>query len=406
MNEVNILQFDGTNIVYDKDSKIRGDKIFSSFCAYLNHSHYKIIKVGKSKKIIHYNNGKREYYIFIHNVTHLGNPNRNSKEDRSYKKRIQLSNFINEFKNEVDNDKIKLMGIYSYNGVDVFVDFEATTYLMRTLNNSSAHVMLNDLYLGYIDGFFSKIDANGNKVNCVSKDNLEKYLSGEMLQSPFDFFDDFNSKFPFGKKLESTEAIETMLKEKSKNWKQAEWSGFYLEHEFEKLLNNSKYKDSIVFHQDKTVDGYDFDLYWKKENVYGDLKASSENTKEAPGNDLQSLNEILEKTNRFWYVIYEHDVEKDSGDYSATKKRNMLIMESDNSERDLYSYKGRMKKSVTFTSMFVIEVNKINFNTVLKNFNQGKQPDGSARKVKVLIDKRYKNDDNFVVYRYNSRRMT
>lgn len=59
-----------------------------------------------------------------------------------------------------------------------------------------------------------------------------------------------------------------------------------------------------------------------------------------------------------------------------------------------------MKHSVNFKKMTVIELNPVNYKTVLKTFNQGHQPDGKARAPKFNILKNYLNDDNFVVFRY------
>ena len=46
--------------------------------------------------------------------------------------------------------------------------------------------------------------------------------------------------------------------------------------------------------------------------------------------------------------------------------------------------------------MFVLELNTANFDVVLRTFAQGRQPDGSARALKVMINK--KVIDNFLVY--------
>lgn len=65
------------------------------------------------------------------------------------------------------------------------------------------------------------------------------------------------------------------------------------------------------------------------------------------------------------------------------------------------SYHSRMKHSVKFMRMTIIELNKANFRDALKTFNQGKQPDGSARAPKFNINKKTLENDNYVVFRYS-----
>ena len=51
--------------------------------------------------------------------------------------------------------------------------------------------------------------------------------------------------------------------------------------------------------------------------------------------------------------------------------------------------------------MTIVELNKANFRDALKTFNQGKQPDGSARAPKFNINKKTLENDNYVVFRYS-----
>lgn len=64
------------------------------------------------------------------------------------------------------------------------------------------------------------------------------------------------------------------------------------------------------------------------------------------------------------------------------------------------SYASRMKHSVKFKRMRIFELNRVNMNEALSAFNQGHQPDGSARKPKFLINKQ--NIDNCIVYSYDT----
>ena len=64
------------------------------------------------------------------------------------------------------------------------------------------------------------------------------------------------------------------------------------------------------------------------------------------------------------------------------------------------SYASRMKHSVRFKRMRIFELNRVNMNEALSAFNQGHQPDGSARKPKFLINKQ--NIDHCIVYSYDA----
>ena len=148
----------------------------------------------------------------------------------------------------------------------------------------------------------------------------------------------------------------------------------------------------------------DFDLWFNEENFFGDLKASDEAKKEAPANDQENFLECINTHDKFWYIIYEHETIKDSetDGYPATKFRTHFIR--DNHEWNPkkpwneLSNCSRMKLAVKFTNMYVIELNKVNYKSVLNDFKQGRQPNGDARKIKFKINK--SNIDNLVVYRH------
>ena len=146
----------------------------------------------------------------------------------------------------------------------------------------------------------------------------------------------------------------------------------------------------------------DFDIRFDEEDFYGDLKASDITKTETPGNDQENLMECIYQFDKFWYVIYEHETIKDSdAGYEATKGRNRYIKSVDPTyDKNEMSYHERMKNSVKFMKMSIIELNRVNFREVLTEFNQGRQPDGKARKPKFNINKEVLKNDNFVVFRY------
>jgi hypothetical protein len=149
--------------------------------------------------------------------------------------------------------------------------------------------------------------------------------------------------------------------------------------------------------------GRDFDLVFKTEDdvaFYGDLKASDVVKHESPGNDAEDIARWVEQFGRFWYVVYEHETAhaRDNGDLATiawNEWRRSVGFRARKGYNPL-SYRARFKESVCFVNMLVLEVNQTNFRVVLGDFAQGKQPDGAARALKVMIKK--KNIDNFLIY--------
>lgn len=190
-----------------------------------------------------------------------------------------------------------------------------------------------------------------------------------------------------------------------KQWRQAEWAGWFLEYKFNKFTIDNDVTDKMryVGSQMKHEGDLDFDVCFEDEDFYGDLKASDIKKKETPGNDQRNLIECIYLHDRFWYIIYEHETIKDSSEtgYEATKARNRYIRSVDPTyAKDDMSYHSRMKNAVKFVRMAIIELNRVNYRNALTNFNQGHQPDGNARNPKFLINKKILENDNFVVFRY------
>ena len=142
----------------------------------------------------------------------------------------------------------------------------------------------------------------------------------------------------------------------------------------------------------------DFDLYFRDDDFYGDLKASDINKKDAPGNDKNSTLNAINFKGKLWYVIYEHETKKDIDYDSEMAIARMELLGTPYKEGSKISYQRRMKHSVNFKKMEILELNKINLHEVLKTFNQGHNSDGNTRNLKFIINKR--NIDNFVIYSY------
>ena len=150
----------------------------------------------------------------------------------------------------------------------------------------------------------------------------------------------------------------------------------------------------------------DFDLYFKRDNFYGDLKASDINQKEILGNDKENVENAINNYGKLWYIIYEHETikDKDKNSEMAIKRMNLIGKKYEIDSE--ISYKDRMKHSVKFLKMKIFEVNKINMNEILSDFNQGKQPTGEKRNLKIKINKKELNKyiekykDNFLIYSF------
>ena len=190
-----------------------------------------------------------------------------------------------------------------------------------------------------------------------------------------------------------------------RHWQQTEWAGWFLEYKFNKFTIDNDTLELMKYvgtdnkaHKEGT---FDFDIWFGRDQFYGDLKASDIMKTSTPGNDQETFVECINKHDRFWYVIYEHETIKDSEEtaYKATIERNQYIRSVlPKYEKDDMSYHERMKNSVRFMKMTILELNNVTFRDVLADFNQGKQPDGKSRQKKFLIRKR--EMDKYVVYRY------
>lgn len=365
------------------------------------------------QKVLIFSNGTRHIVLLAKAISYLGNPH------PIFKKRIQLPDWYQAFcynarKYNLPYD-IRFLGVYHYEENVLFVDFKKDTYLTRGLHNSSAHVYTNDLYQALTYGIFSKQDFHGNTMTCIRPDKLQSYLTGTTQEENnlFYLFSQFNHGFTFGKWLKAIEAIQEMHDNGWKNWRQTEWAGWFLEYRFDKFTIDNKVTDRMRYISQKKNGELDFDIRFEEADFYGDLKASDISKEEAPGNDQDNLCECIYKYNKFWYVIYEHESVKDAQvNFAASKEREDYLKDVDPTYyRRLLERRGKepdkihgqdpkMKNQVRFTKMTIIELNKVNFRKALKEFAQGHQANGTARKPKFSIDKSVLKNDNFVVFRY------
>lgn len=338
-------------------------------------------------------------FILLHKaVSYLGG----NGQHPIYKKRIQLSSWYKDFCLEIEKENlpydVRFIGVYHYDGAIVFVDFLKSTYLKKKVHNSSAHIYINDLYQALTNGVFHKEDQYGNHLYAVRANKFADYLIGKEIGTNhiFSLFNQFNHEFDFGKWLSVLPAVKEMERANWSQWKQTEWPGWYLEYKFYNFTIEKHTAPIIIYTgiSNKAKDKFDFDIWFEQNQFYGDLKASDITKSSAPGNDQSTFIECINQYGKFWYVIYEHETEKDSeaNNYENVRAYNKYM------NKDELSYSSRLKTGVKFMKMTILELNRINFREALSTFNQGHQPDGSHRNPKFLIKK--KDIDRFVVFRY------
>lgn len=398
------------SLVVSQDQPLSNKELQACLINVLGENKCRILKIPSRKWVLEFINERKVYHLLVRTCTYLGNPH------PIFKKRVQLPLWFNKYTKDINKSNpevdVRYIGVYHY-GDDfhgnniIFVDFKKNTYLEKKGHNSSAHVYTNDLFQAMTYGIFTKEDNLGNTISTIRRDKFHAYITNNRSEtsSLFELFRKFNHGFTFGQWLKALDVIKEMHENEWHQWRQTEWAGWFLEYKFNKFTidNNITKQMRYVGSSLKREGDLDFDIRFDEEDFYGDLKASDITKKETPGNDQENLIECIYQFGKFWYVIYEHETIKDSEetDYKATKERNRYIKSVDSSyDKDEMSYHKRMKNSVKFIKMSIIELNRVNFRNALTDFNQGRQPDGNARKPKFNINKKVLENDNFVVFRY------
>ena len=387
------------SVVLDYDQPLTSSEdILGAFKSALGSECY-IEKYQRTKTVYSYKHDGITEYFLAGSVTYL------SKPHPLFKKRYQLKLWHKEFYQEHkdnDNERIHLIGIYHYDGLIVFVEFKVEDYIERKLNSSAAHVYTNDIYQAVTNGVFEKTDRNNNHVTAVVARKFKAFLFGQAQGNPlFDLFGKFNSQFAFDRWITAREAITEMRDGNWYQWKGTEWPGWLLEFKLSGFIDQEQCQAIMVYIGNiKDSDMLDFDLFFPQGNYYGDLKASDIDHDSAPGNDQESVLEAISQYGKLWYIIYEHETIRDVDRCNEMAIERMHLIGTPYVEGQKISYASRMKHSVKFKRMRVFELNRVNMNEALSAFNQGHQPDGSARKPKFLINKQ--NIDNCIVYSYNN----
>lgn len=380
------------NILYD---------LFGEMLLYENIVGHKVFVVqSASKKII----------LLTAQITYLGNPH------PSYKKRVQLKSwFADVIKFSLANSfayDVRLIGIYKYKDNVIFVDFDKTNYINRKMHNSSAHVYTNDLYQAMEIEIFTKIDKNKNRITTIKPDKFKSYLLKEKsgksveIEELIKIVDNFNKNhFVFDEWIEVDKAILEMKKNNFAQRKQCEWAGFYLEYRFKDYIFKKKIDNYVTYMNDSGEDNiFDFDLKFLSPVFFGDLKSSSIDQLSTMLNDAKHVKDELELYGKLRYLVYEHETikDKDLEGYPFTKKRLEIIrlFEPDYKKGEDSSYRDRLKAKVKYKKMFIVEINNINFLSLLEEGSKGfHQPNGDLRNVKFKFTKT--NIENAIIYSYS-----
>ena len=399
------------NILLDGDQPLSPRELDNHLMAVLNaqqegSAHLSLVSIAdKEARFVAYDvQGGSKHALLTSAVTFLGG----NGNHPIFKKRIQLKSWYKPASAALKRAgyEVHFLGVYHYEDNLVFVDFGTETYLKRKMHNSSAFVYVNDLFRAMKDGVATRIDLHGNSITTIRRDKLAQYLNGITSASNtgdlIDVFATFNGYMPFKKWIKGQDAVRVMQENAWTKWRETEWPGWFLEFKFASFLTERSVR-TVVYqgNASKKADALDFDLLFPVHKFYGDLKASDIDKKESPGNDLESLMEAIDRCDRFWYVIYEHETVKDKTCGNAmTKFRYDFLLAIDGSAKSPLSYAARMKNRVNFKKMMILELNRANCGELLSSFHQGHQPDGKKRAEKVLINKH--NVENYQVFHYEA----
>lgn len=395
-------------VIVDYDQPLKPIKLLEKTIEALETGRCRIISICE-KKVLSYKKKDGNYVILLLSaVTYMGG----NGQHPIFKKRSQLKGWYKDIVNfcKLNNSyEVRFIGVYHYNDNVVFMDYEKDTFITKKMNNSAVHVYINDIFQALNNGFFTRIDRNNNIIHAIRFNEFSKYLNNEIEMRNndlFEMFKEFNSKiFKLGEWIRAEDAILEMYHNKWRNWRQTEWPGWFLEFKFNEFC---KYKNcenimNYVGSSNKSDGELDFDVWFERDNFFGDLKSSDIVTNESPGNDQENFIECISLYNKFWYIIYEHETVKDSVDeqYIATRFRSNFIKSvgawPKHKPFDELSYHTRMKRSVRYIKMTIIELNSANYKSALSDFNQGHQPDGSPRNPKFKINKH--NIENFIIFK-------
>lgn len=380
------------DIVMDHDIRLTVNEIYERI-----ESHFPGIHKD-ANKVICGSCHDTKYMIRVKNITYLGHPHPH------FKKRIQIPGDLQDFYQYAkDHDAIPiLLGIYTYEKVQVYCDFEIEDYISKKANNSSAHIYSLDISKAVMDGYFTKTDLGGNHITVFPAENIDTYLrykfaknteiyKSEIVRVVDTFFDTLE------KKWNGIDCYKEMITADYSNKFQPEWPGFYLEYKLSKNIKEHGLENIMRYAQDKKKNGIDLDLYFPTLECYGDLKTHADTSSAILGNDQDTIHNLIDngdKSRSIYYIVLELKVTKDSEfDYEVTHFWNTA-----QKKKNLMSYSKKMKHDVEITGYSILEINRNN-QQYLKEFRQGKNSNGKPRKPKIMIARQ--DIGNFLIHHVN-----
>lgn len=131
------------------------------------------------------------------------------------------------------------------------------------------------------------------------------------------------------------------------------------------------------------------DLFIELENCYGDLKGTGRKQRDLLCNKIQTINDVIDKYGKLLYCVYPYDAEMDIEHGKVVAKYAAELMGKP-TDGDRISYEEKMKYSVKYTGMFILQVDKSNRKYLL----QETKVSGDRTKYKI----RKCDMDNFILY--------
>lgn len=323
--------------------------------------------------------------LLIKQITYLGNPH------KIYKKRIQISSGWQEL---LKDENTFLLGVYKYKDTILYSYFNKENFVKRITNNSSAHISTFDLLKAEEDGIFTKKDIRGNFITAIKQNKIKDFLKSlikkeKIYSKDVLLFEDFKKQLK--KNYHGKECYQEMIRNNYSQKFQPEWAGFFLEYKFQFFLEEDINRKMICKYQTNKKKGtIDLDLNFN-DDFLGDLKTHSNGSNAILGNDTENINKTLELYGKLWYIVFNHDTEKDDKyNFEVTKFWNLA-----QNKNNLMSYSKKMKNNITFTDFKILEINNYN-KQHLSDFNQGKNSNQKERKPKIKISN--KDINNFLIY--------
>ncbi len=289
-----------------------------------------------------------------------------------------------------------IIGYYNYEK-PIFAGWNANEYT-RHRTNRSCYVNVGNLIKGYQNDFF-ETECFGQPVTVFKPEFLTTYINQyisykiiydqdeqsidkllDIATELYTILDEYNKQIDYY--WDGKEKIIEMKNDNSKNWKQMEWPGFYLEHLIEKKLYSQLDFNGATFENTK------FDVF---EQIPWDLKVhtiNSSNPNKIPTNDLNAINYAVNEFGYVGFIILEGEAIWDEenqfkrwhDDLKGKKSRYRL-------KGDKINRKSRRRKlALKVKGLKVILIDKDSVKKQPQFQNNMINSNGTIRNAKMLLD--------------------